>query len=48
MGVATDSKALVPTEFHFQYPVYLENDREYALLIETNSTQYQTFIFSPR
>ena len=44
MGVATDSKALVPTEFHFQYPVYLENDREYALLIETNSTQYQTFI----
>ena len=24
MGVATDSKALVPTQFHFQYPVYLE------------------------
>ena len=44
MGVATDSKALVPTQFHFQYPVYLENDREYALIIETNSTQYQTFI----
>ncbi len=44
MGVATDSKALIPTEFHFDYPIYLENDREYALLIETNSTQYQTFI----
>ena len=44
MGVATDEKALVPTQFHFKYPVYLENDREYALIIETNSTQYQTFI----
>ena len=44
MGVATDAKALVPTKFVFQYPVYLENDREYALVVETNSTQYQTFI----
>ena len=44
MGVATSTKALIPTEFKFQYPVYLENDREYALIIETNSTQYETFI----
>ena len=26
MGVATSDKALVPTKFKFQYPVYLEND----------------------
>ena len=44
MGVATSDKALIPTKFHFQYPVYLENDREYAVIIESNSTLYQTFL----
>jgi hypothetical protein len=44
MGVATSDKALVPTKFKFQYPVYLENDREYAVIIESNSTLYQTFL----
>ena len=44
MGVATSDKALVPTKFKFQYPIYLENDREYAVIIETQSTIYQTFL----
>ena len=44
MGVATSDKALIPTKFNFQYPIYLENDREYAVVIESNSTLYQTFI----
>ena len=44
MGVATSDKALIPTKFHFQYPIYLENDREYAVIVESNSTIYQTFI----
>ncbi len=44
MGAATNAKALIPTKFNFQYPVYLENDREYALVIETNSTKYKTFV----
>ena len=44
MGVATSDKALIPTKFQFQYPIYLENDREYAVVVESNSTLYQTFI----
>ena len=45
MGVATDFEGLTesttPTHFAFDYPVYLENDSEYALVIETDSTDYE-------
>ena len=52
MGVASDSvtidnnvteaiqKSVTPTHFEFDYPVYLENDSEYALVVETDSTDY--------
>ena len=45
MGVATDFEGLTesttPTHFAFDYPVYLENDSEYALVVETDSTDYE-------
>ena len=45
MGVATDfdglTESTTPTHFAFDYPVYLENDSEYALVIETDSTDYE-------
>ena len=44
MGVATDqtgvTNSTIPTRFDFDYPVYLENDTEYALAIETDSIDY--------
>ena len=37
MGIATDTDGVtastVPTNFEFDYPVYLENDEEYALVL---------------
>ena len=44
MGVAVDNEGVTesttPTHFGFEYPVYLQNDTEYALVIETDSTDY--------
>lgn len=45
MGVAIDSigvtNSTTPTRFEFDYPVYLQNDTEYALAVETDSVDYQ-------
>jgi hypothetical protein len=45
MGVATDitgtTVSTIPTRFNFEHPVYLQNDTEYALAIETDSTDYK-------
>ena len=44
MGVAVDNEGVTqsttPTHFAFEYPVYLQNDTEYSLVIETDSTDY--------
>ena len=40
MGVAVDQSGLtdstVPSHFEFEHPVYLQNDTEYAMAIETD------------
>ena len=45
MGIATDefseTKSIVSTRFNFNHPVYLQNDSEYALTIETDSINYE-------
>ena len=45
MGVAVDesgvTESTTPTHFAFDYPVYLQNDTEYALAIETDSVDYE-------
>ena len=45
MGIATDefseTKSIVPTRFNFKHPVYLQNNSEYALTIETDSINYE-------
>lgn len=45
MGIATDSALTTPstigTRFNFDHPVYLQNDTEYAMIIETDSTDYE-------
>ena len=41
MGVSIDDiSANIPTRFKFEYPVYLQNEVEYALNIETDSNEY--------
>ena len=46
MGVATDpgttdvQDSVTPTRFNFEYPVYLQNNTEYGLAIESDSTDY--------
>ena len=44
MGVAVDSTGVIesttPTRFNFTNPVYLQNNSQYALVIETDSTEY--------
>ena len=46
MGVAVDDSttsivnSTTPTNFKFDYPVYLQNDTEYALVLETDSIDY--------
>ncbi len=46
MGVAIDDttgtvvRSTTPTNFKFDYPVYLQNDTEYALVLETDSIDY--------
>ena len=48
MGVATDAgevtNSTTPTHFAFDYPVYLQNDTEYALVVETDSTDYELWV----
>ncbi len=45
MGVATDqtgvTNSTTPTYFEFDYPVYLQNDTEYAFAVETDSIDYE-------
>ena len=45
MGVAIDAgeatNSTTPTHFAFDYPVYLQNDTEYALVVETDSIDYE-------
>jgi hypothetical protein len=45
MGISTDlsgaTPSTTPTHFNFEHPVYLQNNTEYALCIETDSTEYQ-------
>ena len=45
MGVAVDTgvvtNSTTPTKFKFKNPVYLQNDVSYALVIETDSTEYK-------
>ena len=44
MGVAIDSEgttnSTIPTKFKFKNPVYLQNGTKYALVVETDSTEY--------
>ncbi len=48
MGVAVDSEGItnstIPTHFEFDHPVYLQNDTEYALAIETDSVDYEMWV----
>ena len=48
MGIATDStgvtESTTPTNFEFDHPVYLQNDTEYALAVETDSTDYEMWV----
>ena len=48
MGVAVDSEGITnsttPTHFEFDHPVYLQNDTEYALAIETDSVDYEMWV----
>lgn len=46
MGVSTDSDlneidSVTPSRFYFKYPVYLQNNTEYALNVETDSINYE-------
>jgi hypothetical protein len=44
MGVAVDTEntqSTIPTFFGFDYPIYLENDAEYAFAVESDSTEYE-------
>lgn len=43
MGVATSPSgtATTPTKFTFDHPIYLQNDTEYAFMVETDSTDYR-------
>jgi len=47
MGIATDvvgvTASTVPTKFEFEHPVYLQNNTDYALVIETDSVDYEVY-----
>tara|TARA_B100002019_G_scaffold90443_2_gene78157 strand:- start:2244 stop:10703 length:8460 start_codon:yes stop_codon:yes gene_type:complete len=47
MGISIDqdgtTNSTVPTNFKFDYPVYLQNDTEYALVLETDSIDYKVW-----
>lgn len=40
-GTSTVSDSITPTRFNFEYPIYLQNNSEYAFAIETDSTDYE-------
>jgi len=50
MGVAVDPGTVsvvdstTPTKFAFEYPVYLQNNTEYAFVIESDSTDYEIWV----
>jgi len=48
MGVAVDSEGVTqsttPSHFAFEHPVYLQNDTEYALVVETDSVDYYMWV----
>ena len=48
MGVAVDrdgvTESTTPTHFGYEYPVYLQNDTEYALVVETDSVDYEMWV----
>lgn len=47
MGISTDlQKGSIPTRFNFEYPVYLQNESEYSLAIETDSNEYSLWASS--
>ena len=45
MGIASDTgdsvRSTTPTRFNFDYPVYLQNNTEYAINIECDDTEYE-------
>jgi hypothetical protein len=41
MGISTDTTSVTPTFFEFEHPVYLQNNTDYAMVVETDSTNYQ-------
>ena len=49
MGVSVDPQdgqtldSVSPTRFTFDYPIYLQNNTDYALGIETDSTDYRVW-----
>jgi hypothetical protein len=50
MGVATDPGTVsvvdstTPSRFNFEHPVYLQNNTEYAFVIESDSTDYEIWV----
>ncbi len=48
MGVAVDTaettNSTIPTKFKFTNPVYLQNSTKYALVVETDSTEYLLWV----
>ena len=47
MGISVDYEGQVesttPTRFNFKHPVYLQNNKEYALVVETDSLEYEVW-----
>ena len=45
MGIAVDTdttvNSTIPTRFNFNYPVYLQDNTEYSLNIECDTTEYE-------
>ena len=44
MGVATSEDASAATKFKFDAPVFLENNREYAFVVLSNSLDYNMYV----
>ena len=44
MGVAISEDASVPSKFKFEAPVFLENNREYAFVVLSNSLDYNMYV----
>lgn len=44
MGVSTSEDATSATTFQFEAPIYLENNREYAFVVISNSIDYNMYI----